>query len=85
MAFMLASENIQYSRAEAATLHVPKSPMILGGLNMQWVLFAIATLEITPLASKRHARNTLLWFGAVLGIGQAKVLAHVSAILNLLL
>lgn len=77
--FMLAGDSIHYYQPDGPVWQLPRTPVLLGGLNLQWVLFTIATLESTPEPSKVNAKNTLLWFGETLGIGQAKVLAHVPA------
>jgi hypothetical protein len=77
--FMLAADSIHHCQPNGAVWQLPKTPILLGGLNMQWILFTISTLENAPKSSKLHARETLLWFAETLGIGQAKVLANVRA------
>lgn len=75
--FMLGGDTIRHCKPKGALWELPKPPMLLGGLSMQWRLFTIATLESAPHVSKDHARNVLLWIGEALGIGQARVLANV--------
>lgn len=84
LTFMLAGENIHHCSIEGTSLRSPKPPALLGGLNMQWIVFAIATLENTPRSSREHARSVLSWFGEFLGIGQAKVLARVRVNISLM-
>ena len=79
--FMLAGDTIRYSKPREASWTLPKPPMLLGGLSMQWRLFTIAILDNAPIASKNYARDVLTWFGKALGLGQAKVLAHVYLVL----
>lgn len=75
--FMLAGDAITTCKPEGASWSLPRPPMLLGGLSMQWRLFTIAILENAPTANKDHARDVLLWLGETLGLGQAKVLACV--------
>ena len=79
--FMLAGELICHCKPNGASWLLPKPPMLLGGLSMQWRLFTIATLETASPASKAHAREVLLWLAETLGLGQAKVLASVGDLL----
>lgn len=75
--FMLAGETICHCKPKGATWSLPRPPMLLGGLSMQWRLFTIATLENAPAVRREHARDVLLWIGDNLGLGQARVLADV--------
>lgn len=81
--YVLAGDDINYCKPEEASWQLPKPPLLLGGLSMQWVRFTIATLENASAAHKQQARDMLSWFGDALGIGQATVLANVLVALTL--
>jgi hypothetical protein len=76
--FMLAGDTICHCKPKGGSWLLPKPPMLLGGLSMQWRLFTIATLETASRTNKAHARDVLLWLAETLGLGQAKVLANVG-------
>lgn len=83
--FMLVGDTIRHCRPSGAMWSLPKPPMLLGGLNLQWRLFTIAMMQSAPPGKRQHARDLLKWCGDSLGIGQAKVLAEVCHCSSLVL
>lgn len=75
--FMLMGESIYGTRPKLSVWLQARPPMLIGGLNLQWILFTISILNIVSTSSRQNAKVHLLWIGKNLGIGQATVLAHV--------
>lgn len=80
--FMLIGERINGNKPRASTWVQTRPPMLIGGLNMQWILFTISILEIIPNEVRQKMKIILLWIGKNLGIRQATLLAHVWNLLS---
>jgi hypothetical protein len=75
--FMLVGERIYGNKPIGSIWSQARPPILIGGLNLQWVLFTISILEIVPMSVRQDMKRILLWIGKNLGIRQATVLAHV--------
>ena len=86
MPYMLAGEGLHGNKPIGSVWHQSRPPLLLGGLNLLWILFTISILENASKPARQSAKDALLWIGKSLGIGQANLLAHVrifvSAFLN---
>lgn len=76
--FLLAGRSILGNRPDGAVWNQYHPPMLFGGLNLQWVLFTVSILNLTPTPMRQSAKTALSWIGRNLGIGMASVLASVS-------
>jgi hypothetical protein len=75
--FMLTGGRIYGNKPRGSIWFQARPPMLIGGLNLQWILFTISILEIVDTNVRRKMKTLLLWIGKNLGIRQATVLAHV--------
>lgn len=76
--FMLVGEGILGNKPIGSIWLLPRPPMLIGGLSLQWILFTISILDVVSANSRLNAKTLLLWIGKNLGIGQATVLAQVG-------
>lgn len=76
--FMLVGDRIHGTRPIGSIWYQSRPPMLIGGYNLQWILFTVSILQIVPMKTKLDMKTSLLWIGKNLGIGQANVLAQVS-------
>lgn len=58
--------------------------MLIGGLNLEWVLFTVSILDTVSVDVKQDMERIPLWVGKNLGIGQATVVVHVSVLFRTL-
>jgi hypothetical protein len=75
--FMLVGERIYGNKPIGSIWAQARPPLLIGGLNLQWVLFTVSILENAPMSVRQNMKTLLLWIGKNLGIRQATVLAHV--------
>lgn len=80
--FMLVGEKLRGSKPTGSTWFQARPPMLIGGLNLEWVLFTASILDIASQEVKQDMKRILFWIGKNLGIRQATVLAQVSAHLD---
>jgi hypothetical protein len=76
--FMLVGRRIHGNKPSGSVWTQARPPMLVGGLNLQWVLFTISILDIVPLNVKGDMKALLLWIGRNLGIRQATILAQMD-------
>jgi len=76
--FLLLGGSLTTSKTSGATWAQDRPPMLMGGFNLQWLLFTISTLDIVPAYRRMEMKVMLRWIGQELGIGQARVLAELE-------
>lgn len=74
--FMLAGERLYGNTPTGSTWPQARPPTLLGGLNLQWVVFTVSILEVVPMDIKLSMKLILLWIGKNLGLRHATVLAQ---------
>lgn len=75
---MIIGEKLRGSKPTGSMWFQARPPMLIGGLNLEWVLFTVSILDIVSVEVKQDMKGILLWIGRNLGIRQATVLAQVS-------
>jgi hypothetical protein len=78
--FILVGERIYGNKPVESIWTQARPPILVGGLNLQWLLFTISILEIVPMTTRQNMKAILSWIGKTLGIKQATVLAHVCTL-----
>lgn len=78
MAFMFVGVRMVGNKPRGPIWQQKQPPMLIGGLSLQWVLFTVSILDIVPATVRHSMRDSLLWIGRNLGIGQATMLAKVG-------
>jgi hypothetical protein len=75
------TDNLQaFVNGQANTREIPEPGRHLGGLLLMHPLYVASNMPFLPEDMRQYLQDCLIWIGANMGIGQATLLAKVSAI-----